>query len=487
MKTLANLRFTNRFATLPSGFYSRLPATPLAAPYLVAFNPEAAQLLDLHPESTQHADLVAHLSGNLPLPGQDSLAALYAGHQFGVYVPQLGDGRALWLGEIQNNAGQHWEVQLKGSGPTPYSRNGDGRAVLRSSIREYLCSEAMHGLGIPTTRALSITGSDEPVYRERNETAAVVTRLAPSFVRFGSFEVFYYRRQHAEIRTLADFVIDHYYPECREQPNPYVSLLQAVVAKTARLIAQWQAVGFCHGVMNTDNMSILGLTIDYGPYGFLDAFDPEHICNHSDPAGRYAFDQQPQIGLWNLQCLAQALLPLMDQDSAIDALNQYKTIFEAALDQNLQQKLGLQTTQPDDITLISQLFSLMAQDRVDYTLFFRRLCDFQPQQANPALRDMFLQREAFDQWAQDYSLRRQQESMPQAQRSTAMRACNPKYILRNYMAEIAIRKAEQDRDFNEIERLRQLLSQPFAEQPEHEQYAGYPPEWATTLSVSCSS
>ncbi|MFO1385268.1 MAG: YdiU family protein [Chitinivorax sp.] len=487
MKTLANLRFTNRFATLPSGFYSRLPATPLAAPYLVAFNPEAAQLLDLHPESTQHADLVAHLSGNLPLPGQDSLAALYAGHQFGVYVPQLGDGRALWLGEIQNNAGQHWEVQLKGSGPTPYSRNGDGRAVLRSSIREYLCSEAMHGLGIPTTRALSITGSDEPVYRERNETAAVVTRLAPSFVRFGSFEVFYYRRRHAEIRTLADFVIDHYYPECREQPNPYVSLLQAVVAKTARLIAQWQAVGFCHGVMNTDNMSILGLTIDYGPYGFLDAFDPEHICNHSDPAGRYAFDQQPQIGLWNLQCLAQALLPLMDQDSAIDALNQYKTIFEAALDQNLRLKLGLQTTQPDDIALISQLFSLMAQDRVDYTLFFRRLCDFQPQQANPALRDMFLQREAFDQWAQDYSLRRQQESMPQAQRSTAMRACNPKYILRNYMAEIAIRKAEQDRDFNEIERLRQLLSQPFAEQPEHEQYAGYPPEWATTLSVSCSS
>lgn len=487
MKTLANLRFTNRFATLPSGFYSRLPATPLAAPYLVAFNPEAAQLLDLHPESTQHADLVAHLSGNLPLPGQDSLAALYAGHQFGVYVPQLGDGRALWLGEIQNNAGQHWEVQLKGSGPTPYSRNGDGRAVLRSSIREYLCSEAMHGLGIPTTRALSITGSDEPVYRERNETAAVVTRLAPSFVRFGSFEVFYYRRQHAEIRTLADFVIDHYYPECREQPNPYVSLLQAVVAKTARLIAQWQAVGFCHGVMNTDNMSILGLTIDYGPYGFLDAFDPEHICNHSDPAGRYAFDQQPQVGLWNLQCLAQALLPLMDQDSAIDALNQYKTIFEAALDQNLQQKLGLQTTQPDDITLISQLFSLMAQDRVDYTLFFRRLCNFQPQQPNPALRDMFLQRDAFDQWAQDYSLRLQQEQKSQTQRSAAMRECNPKYILRNYMAEIAIRKAEQDRDFSEIERLRQLLSQPFAEQPEHEQYAGYPPEWATTLSVSCSS
>ncbi|MGL5985274.1 MAG: protein adenylyltransferase SelO [Burkholderiales bacterium] len=487
MKTLANQHFTNRFATLPSGFYSRLPATPLAAPYLVAFNPEAAQLLDLNPLSTQHADLAAYLSGNMPLPGQDSLAALYAGHQFGVYVPQLGDGRALWLGEIRNHAGQHWEVQLKGSGPTPYSRNGDGRAVLRSSIREYLCSEAMYGLGIPTTRALSITGSDEAVYRERMETAAVVTRLAPSFVRFGSFEVFYYRRQHTEIRTLADFVIKHYYPECREQNNPYVGLLQAVVANTARLIAQWQAVGFCHGVMNTDNMSILGLTIDYGPFGFLDAFDPAHICNHSDPGGRYAFDQQPQVGLWNLQCLAQALLPLMDQDSAIDALNQYKAIFETALDQNLRRKLGLHTTQPDDMALISQLLGMMARDRVDYTLFFRRLCDFQPQQANTALRDMFLQRDAFDQWAQHYSLRLRQESMHQTQRSVVMRQCNPKYILRNYMAEIAIGKAEQERDYSEIERLRQLLSQPFSEQPEQEHYANSPPEWATTLSVSCSS
>lgn len=487
MKTLAELHFTNRFATLPSDFYSRLPATPLAAPYLVAFNPQAAQLLDLHPQPTLHSNLVAQLSGNLPLAGQDSLAALYAGHQFGVYVPQLGDGRALWLGEIQNNAGQHWEMQLKGSGPTPYSRNGDGRAVLRSSIREYLCSEAMHGLGIPTTRALSIIGSDEPVYRERAETAAVVTRLAPSFIRFGSFEVFYYRRQHAKIRSLADFVINHYYPECHEQTNPYAALLQEVVSRTARLIAQWQAVGFCHGVMNTDNMSILGLTIDYGPFGFLDAFDPAHICNHSDPAGRYAFDQQPQVGLWNLQCLAQALLPLMDQASAINALNQYKDVFEDALEKGLRQKLGLQTTHPDDMDLVSQLFGLMAQDRVDYTLFFRRLCDFQPQQPNAALRDMFLQREAFDQWVQHYSLRLQQESTPDAQRSKQMRQCNPKYILRNHLAEIAIRQAEQERDFREIERLRQILSQPFSEQPEHEQYAGYPPEWATTLSVSCSS
>lgn len=487
MKTLAELQFTNRFATLPSDFYSRLAATPLASPYLVSFNPHAAQLIDLHADSDKHPNLVEQLTGNVPLAGQDSLAALYAGHQFGVYVPQLGDGRALWLGEVKNAAGEHWELQLKGAGPTPYSRMGDGRAVLRSSIREYLCSEAMFGLGIPTTRALSITGSDSPVYRETPETAAVVLRMAPSFIRFGSFEVFYYRRQTEHIRTLADFVIDHYYPECREQTNPYVALLLAVVKRTAALIAQWQAVGFCHGVMNTDNMSILGLTIDYGPFGFLDNFDPGHICNHSDPNGRYAFDQQPQVGLWNLQCLAQALLPLMDEASAIDALNQYKTEFETQLEQLLRRKLGLQRNLADDITLISQLFTAMSDNKVDYTLFFRRLCEFDSNGMNAPLRDLFLEREAFDHWASSYSARLTNESRSQAERSAHMRKVNPKYILRNYMAEIAIRKAEQEQDFSEIDRLLTLLSRPFDEHEENEHYASHPPEWAQTLSVSCSS
>lgn len=298
MPTLTNLNFTNRYARLPAAFYTRQAAAPLPAPYLVSFNPAAAALIDLHPDAAQLENVAEMLTGNLPLPGQDSLAALYSGHQFGIYVPQLGDGRALWLGEIRTANGEHWELQLKGSGLTPYSRMGDGRAVLRSSIREYLCSEAMAGLGIPTTRALSITGSDEPVYRETPETAAVVLRMAPSFIRFGSFEVFYYRNQHDLLRMLADFVIDTYYPQGRAAANPYLYLLEQAVERTARLIAQWQAVGFCHGVMNSDNMSILGLTMDYGPFGFLDAFDPGHICNHSDHGGRYAYDQQPQIGLW---------------------------------------------------------------------------------------------------------------------------------------------------------------------------------------------
>lgn len=488
MSSFGSLNFTNRYSTrLPAAFYTRQQATPLAKPYLVSFNPDAARLLDLPEDIASHAHFTEIFAGNRPLPGQDSLAALYAGHQFGVYVPQLGDGRALWLGEIHNSRGEYWELQLKGSGQTPYSRMGDGRAVLRSSIREYLCSEAMAGLGIPTTRALCITGSDEPVYRETAETAAVVLRMSPSFIRFGSFEVFYYRNQHDLLRQLADFVIDHYYPQCRELANPYQGLLDQAVLRTARLIAQWQAVGFCHGVMNSDNMSILGLTIDYGPFGFLDAFDPGHICNHSDHSGRYAYDQQPQIGLWNLHCLAQALLPLMDKEAALESLRRYQPEFEATFHQLLRAKLGLISEENDDIDLLAELYGAMADDRVDYTLLFRRLCDFHADQLNPALRDLFNHRERFDAWARRYSQRLNRESSNAAERSSRMKHVNPKYVLRNYMAETAIQRAEQQRDFGEIETLRRILRSPFDEHETYAHYAGHPPDWATTLSVSCSS
>ena len=487
MPTLTNLNFTNRYARLPAAFYTRQAAAPLPAPYLVSFNPAAAALIDLHPDAAQLENVAEMLTGNLPLPGQDSLAALYSGHQFGVYVPQLGDGRALWLGEIRTANGEHWELQLKGSGLTPYSRMGDGRAVLRSSIREYLCSEAMAGLGIPTTRALSITGSDEPVYRETPETAAVVLRMAPSFIRFGSFEVFYYRNQHDLLRMLADFVIDTYYPQGRAAANPYLYLLEQAVERTARLIAQWQAVGFCHGVMNSDNMSILGLTMDYGPFGFLDAFDPGHICNHSDHGGRYAYDRQPQIGLWNLHCLAQALLPLIDKEAALETLRRYQGIFEDSFEQLLRAKVGLAQHEANDMDLIAELLGAMAENRVDYTLLFRRLCAFDPDGPNHALRDLFLDRERFDAWSKQYRQRLQAESIAPAERTARMRQTNPKYVLRNYMAEIAIRKAEQERDYTEIEKLRQLLMYPFDEQPQYEHYAGHPPEWSGELSVSCSS
>jgi uncharacterized protein YdiU (UPF0061 family) len=323
--TLHTLPLSNSFAQLPGTFYSRVRPTPFEQPAeLIHFNTAAAELLDLDPAVADDPACVDVFSGRQLLPGADPLAMLYAGHQFGHYVPQLGDGRAIILGETTNRQQARWEIQLKGCGQTPYSRDGDGRAVLRSTIREYLCSEAMHGLGIPTTRALCITGSREEVYREQIETGAMLTRLAPSHVRFGSFEVFFYRNRHDALQTLADYVIATHYPELQDTEQPYVALLQAVVDKTANLLAQWQAVGFAHGVMNTDNMSVLGLTLDYGPFGFMEAYDPGLVCNHSDHHGRYAFDQQPQVALFNLSCLAQTLLPLVDVEAARAALEAYQ-------------------------------------------------------------------------------------------------------------------------------------------------------------------
>ena len=321
------LAWDHRFADLGPAFHTRLPPTPLPAPYPVAHSPEVARLLGLDPAWLATEDALQLFSGNALPAGGDTLASVYSGHQFGVWAGQLGDGRALLLGETA----QGWEIQLKGAGRTPYSRMGDGRAVLRSSIREFLCSEAMHALGIPTTRALCLMGSPAPVLRESVETAAVLTRVAPSFIRFGHFEHFAARGQTTELRQLADYVIDRYYPACRTTPdfggNAYAALLQAVAQRTAELIAQWQAVGFCHGVMNTDNMSILGLTIDYGPFQFLDTFAPGHICNHSDTQGRYAFDRQPGVAYWNLLCLGQALHPLHQQPRVeFDVLDRLGTI-----------------------------------------------------------------------------------------------------------------------------------------------------------------
>ncbi|NNG14770.1 MAG: YdiU family protein, partial [Gammaproteobacteria bacterium] len=325
---LHSLPLSNSFAELGETFFSPVLPTPFEQPArLIHFNADAAELLDLDHKVQHEQDFANIFTGKQRLNGDAPLAMLYAGHQFGHYVPQLGDGRAVMLGETTNQRGEKWELQLKGSGQTPYSRAGDGRAVLRSTIREYLCSEAMHGLGIPTTRALCITGSDDEVYREQIETGAMLTRLAPSHVRFGSFEVFYYRDQHEPIRTLADYVIEHHYPELTERDDKYLALLKTVISRTARLLAQWQAVGFAHGVMNTDNMSILGLTLDYGPYGFVEAYDPDYVCNHSDHEGRYAFKNQPQIGLFNVSCLAQALLPLIDVDDAKAALEDYQPAY----------------------------------------------------------------------------------------------------------------------------------------------------------------
>ncbi len=472
---------------LGAGFHVAQPAQPVPAPHWVARSDALARSLGWDGWMASD-DALQLLAGQVQPPG-GLLATVYSGHQFGAWAGQLGDGRALLVGEADTALGP-LEVQLKGSGLTPFSRMGDGRAVLRSSIREFLCSEAMHALGIPTTRALAIVGSPLAVRRETVETAAVVTRVAPSFLRFGHFEHFAHTAADpAALRRLADAAIATYFPEIADAPAPYVALLETVTRRTAHLIAQWQAVGFCHGVMNTDNMSLLGLTIDYGPFGFLDAFDPGHICNHSDDGGRYAFARQPNVGLWNLHALAQALLPLIgDSDAALAALEPYKTVFPAALLALMRAKLGLASERDEDRELVDDLLRLMAADRADFTISLRRLAGFdsQPGATTPAVNDMFINRAAFEAWSQRYGERLRAENSADAERCQRMNRVNPKYVLRNHLAETAIARAREG-DFAEVQRLLGVLQRPFDEQPEHDADAAFPPDWAQQLEVSCSS
>jgi serine/tyrosine/threonine adenylyltransferase len=478
----------SHFTHLGDAFFTRLSTTPLSSPQWVGTNRAMARELGLADEWMQSDEALQAFTGNSLLPGSQPLASVYSGHQFGQWAGQLGDGRAILLGEMTAPDGQGWEIQLKGAGLTPYSRMGDGRAVLRSSIREFLCSEAMHGLGIPTTRALCVTGSDQPVRREEIETAAVVTRCAPSFIRFGHFEHFSYSGQHAELKALADYVIRRYYPQCAAAKNPYAALLEAVSERTAIMVAQWQAVGFCHGVMNTDNMSILGLTIDYGPFQFLDVFDPAHICNHSDTQGRYSYNRQPNIAYWNLFCLGQALLPLIsatgEQDEAIAALEPYKTIFPQQLEMRLRHKLGLSDSQESDKELIEGILKLLAQNKVDYTIFWSRLTASAANRDYESVRDLFLDRQSWDIWLLSYSERLDQQI--HGLQVDLMGKSNPVYVLRNHLGEQAIQKAKL-KDFSEVERLLKLLQTPFAAQAGMEAYAGFPPDWASKIEISCSS
>jgi len=487
-----HLLWNNRFARLGEKFYTRLQPQALPEPLWISRNQAVASELGIEESWFESQDVLQALSGSGVLPGSDPLASVYSGHQFGQWAGQLGDGRAILLGELQTPSGS-MEIQLKGAGKTPYSRMGDGRAVLRSSIREYLCSEAMHGLGIPTTRALCLTGSDAKVVREEIETAAVVTRTAPSFIRFGHFEHFSYNDMHVELKALADFVIDSFYPACRDSTkigaNPYAALLEAVSERTAHLMAAWQSVGFCHGVMNTDNMSILGLTIDYGPFQFLDAFDPTHICNHSDTQGRYAYNKQPNIAYWNLFCLGQALLPLIgEQDQALAALEPYKAIFPAALEAKMLAKLGLTQAGPDSTALIESTFKLLAANKVDYTIFWRRLCSFTPQSGHEPLRDLFFDRESFNAWALHYSELLAPESigLDANFRADLMLKNNPKYVLRNHLGEETIRAAKL-KDFAPLHTLSDVLQAPFDEHAAQSSLAGFPPDWASGIEISCSS
>ena len=488
------------FADLGSAFYTPLSPTPVPEPEWAAVNEPLLPAVGLDANWMRSEAALAIFSGNRVPEAATPLASVYSGHQFGVWAGQLGDGRALLLGE---RAGQ--EIQLKGSGRTPYSRGGDGRAVLRSSIREDLASIALQALGIPTTQALCLVASPLPVQRERLESAAVLTRVAPSFIRFGHFEHFAAAGDVHALRQLADHVIAQHLPECLHadnlalcEGNPYAALLHTVSLRTAHLLALWQAQGFCHGVMNTDNMSILGLTLDYGPFQFLDRYLPAHVCNHSDTSGRYAFNQQPQIAYWNLHCLAQALLPLLDDEAqARRQIAAYPERFAAAFIHQMRNKLGLSEVDAGDLDLIQSLLEQLQAQQVDYPLFWWSLerasvtHDFAP------VRALFADPDAFTAWLPRYRDRLDKQDQPDQPDQQARPLANPRYVLRSHVAEFVIQKAQKG-DFQPLTAVARLLAQPFAERSADEAsnemsamlggiFTGLPPAWAHTISLSCSS
>ncbi|PJG59895.1 protein adenylyltransferase SelO [Aeromonas cavernicola] len=475
------MKLINTFATeLPWACEPVVPQ-PLQDAQLLHLNRDLLAELGLAEVSDAH--WLACCGEGRPLPGMQPVAQVYAGHQFGGYSPRLGDGRALLLAEQQAPDGQRWDLHLKGAGKTPFSRFGDGRAVLRSSIREYLASEALHALGIPTTRALVLVASQEPVYREQVETGATVLRTAPSHLRFGHIEYFAWSGQGEKIPLLLDYLLRHHFPEL----NNGAELFTEVVRRTARLIAKWQAAGFCHGVMNTDNMSLLGLTLDYGPYGFIDAYVPDFVCNHSDPAGRYALDQQPAVGYWNLQKLAQALAGHVDDAALAAALAQYEQQLMLHYSELMRAKLGLAVWQEDDPALFRELFRLLAANKVDYHLFLRRLGEVTQEGAWPASLLALLPDPAIWQaWLERYRLRLASEGSEDGARKAQMDAINPKYVLRNTLAQQVIEAAEQG-NMAPFERLFTALRRPYDEQPDYEDLATPNPAWYCGGELSCSS
>jgi len=477
---LSSLRLSNRYLQLPEDFYSRLQPQPLKKPFMVAFSASAADLLGLDSSQVNASELNSLFSGERLLKGSRPLATVYAGHQFGGYSPQLGDGRALLLGGVAVTDGQLWELQLKGSGRTPYSRHADGRTALRSVIREYLGSEAMAALGIPTTRALCVIGSETQIYRESIEFAATIVRLSLSYIRFGHFEYFYYGRQPEHLRALADFVIEHHYPASIAAENPYLDLFQQVVECTAKLVANWQAVGFCHGVLNTDNMSILGLTLDYGPFAFLDDYDPGFVRNRSDEYGRYAFGQQPSIALWNCVCLAQTFKNLVPKGDLESALGRFEAVYAVTYTDLMRRKLGLSDKRLGDPQLIQDLLLLMAGGRVDYSRAFS-LLQHENGTGNNGFTGLFSDQSGITCWLQRYRARVKCDK----QRDEIMERSNPRYILRSYLAEEAIRLA-QNGDHSEVAKLLSVLSYPYKNQ-NLEIYSQATPEWSKNISISCSS
>ncbi|MGO3345445.1 MAG: protein adenylyltransferase SelO [Marinomonas sp.] len=473
------MHLEHHFAGLGEAFYAKTSVQPLHKQRLVEFNQTLAESLSINIKSP---DTKRILSGEESL--ENSLSMVYAGHQFGGFSPQLGDGRGVLLGEILDGQGILHDLHMKGAGPTPFSRRGDGRAVLRSCIREYLASEFMHALAIPTSRALALYSSSEAVYRERPEPGAMLLRTAQGHIRFGHFEFFFSQGKKEELNRLIDYCLTYYYPDCLALESPLEGMLIQVVERTARMIAKWQTVGFQHGVMNTDNFSFTGETIDYGPYGFMEDYEPNWVCNHSDHEGRYAFSRQPGIGLWNLNCLMRCFSAHLERNQLIAILQHYEVALQAHYNQLMAEKMGLVGYASIEL-LLAPLLDILALEKMDYSIFFRLLCHVQPNEFDVVL-DEVIDRERMKSWLLRYQEARFQVVTEWPLVCHGMLRVNPKFTLRNYLAHEVITSAEQG-DFLPFRRLLTVLTAPFDEHLWADSLAQRAPEWGKSLEVSCSS
>jgi uncharacterized protein YdiU (UPF0061 family) len=486
--------FENTYTRLPDRFYARVAPTPVQAPRLIRLNTQLALDLGLDPNWLAGLQGLEVLAGRVVPDSAEPIAMAYAGHQFGHFVPQLGDGRAILLGEIVDRQGVRRDVQLKGSGPTPFSRRGDGRAALGPVLREYIVSEAMTALGIPSTRSLAAVMSGETVARETPLPGAVLTRVAASHIRVGTFQFFAARRDLDGLRLLADHVIARHYPEAGRSDRPYLALLELVTARQAELIARWLLVGFIHGVMNTDNMSIAGETIDYGPCAFMDEYNPGKVFSSIDRQGRYAYGNQPQIATWNLSRFAETLLPLIadDQQQAVqraeDVLKGFSDRFDAAYLNGMRQKLGLSTVEDDDLKLVDEFLSLLAADGADFTLAFRRLSDAAGEGASEhLLRSLFRDQPVFEAWVARWRQRLAREPEGPDHRHAKMRAVNPAFIPRNHRIEEVIQAAVEAADFTLFETLLSVLAKPFQDQPSFAHYMDPPQVHERVCQTFCGT
>jgi len=487
----------NSYARLPAGFHARAEADPASNPRLIRFNDALAAELGLDVSRLDDATKAAIFAGNIVPAGAEPIALAYAGHQFGNFVPQLGDGRAILLGEVVDRNGRRRDIQLKGAGPTHFSRNGDGRAAIGPVLREYLVSEAMAALGAPTTRSLAAVATGNAVYRETRLPGAVVTRVAASHIRVGTFQFFAARHDVDALKALADHVIARHYPEAAEAGNPYVALYESIVQRQVELIAKWMQLGFIHGVMNTDNMAVSGETIDYGPCAFLDEYDPAKVFSSIDMHGRYAFANQPHIARWNLARLAETLLPLFDDDTdkavamAQDILGTFIERFETAYLAGMRPKLGLTGARDEDKALVRGLLETMAASRVDFTLTFRALSDdsgLAPDRAaGGKTRDLFVDRLAFDQWARRWLERLALEEVSPTERMALMNASNPKFIPRNHLVEEMIAVAVEKDDYAPFHEMLTVVTKPFDEQPGKQRYAEPPLPEERVLQTFCGT